>query len=402
MSMGKGKKFLSLVAVLAIVALAVTGCGGGTAAGGGGAKAAVTVTIGIGAPLTDGAVPQGKGMVRGTNLAVKQANATQEVKDLGLTIATVEGDDKGDPTTGGNVATQFVSNPSLVGVMGTLNSGVTRVEVKIYNQANVVQVSPANTADDLTKMGMTNYFRVCAVDSVQGPTAADYAFKDIGKKMAYVVDDSTVYGVGLADAWQKQFEADGGKILGREKTGDKEKDFKSLVSKIKSLGPDIVYYGGMYNSGALLSKQLKEGGVKVPLMSGDGSFDPEFIKLAGAANATGDMATSVGLPLAKMPKGQDFQAAYKAEYPNEEIAAYDAYSYDATNVIIKAIISVAKKMGADKVATTEGKKAIIAAVAKTNFEGVTGKVAFDSKGDTVNKAITVYVVGADGKWAPAK
>jgi len=395
MSMGKGKKYLSLVVVLALVALAVTGCGGGGAA-------TTTVTIGIGAPLTDGAVALGKGMVRGTNLAVKQANASQEVKDLGLTLATVEGDDKGDPTTGGNVATQFVSNPTLVGVMGHLNSGVTRVAVKIYNQGNVVQVSPANTAVDLTQMGMTNYFRVCTVDSVQGPFAADYAFKTAGKKAAYVVDDSTVYGVGLADAWQKQFETDGGKILGREKTGDKEKDFKSLVSKIKSLGPDIVYYGGIYNSGALLSKQLKEGGVKVPLMSGDGSFDPEFIKLAGAANATGDMATSVGLPTDKMPKGQEFIAAFKAEYPNDEIAAYDAYSYDAANVIIKAIVSVAKSMGADKVATTEGKKAVIAAVAKSDFEGVTGKIQFDSKGDTTNKAITMYVVGADGKWAPAQ
>src|SRR5450759_3887525 len=256
MSMRNANRYMSLVVVLALVALAVTGCGSGTATGGG-AKAAVTLTIGIGAPLTDGAVPQGKGMVRGTNRAVNQANATQEVKDLGLTIATVEGDDKGDPTTGGNVATQFVSNPSLVGVMGTLNSGVTRVEVKIYNQANVVQVSPANTADDLTKMGMANFFRVCTVDSVQGPVSADYAFKD------------------------------GGKILGRDKTSDKEKDFKSLVSKIKSRGADIVYYGGLYNSGALLSKQLKEGGLKVPLMGGDGCYDPEFIKLAGAANAIG-------------------------------------------------------------------------------------------------------------------
>jgi len=399
MSMRKAKRYLSLVVVLALVALAVTGCGGGTTTGGGGTKAAVTITIGIGAPLTDGAVALGKGMVRGTVLAVKQANATQEVKDLGLTIATVEGDDKGDPTTGGNVATQFVSNPSLVGVMGHLNSGVTRVAVKIYKQGNVVQVSPANTAVDLTTMGNENYFRVCTVDSVQGPFAADYAFKDAGKKAAFVVDDSTVYGVGLADEWAKQFEKDGGKILGREKSGDKDTDFKALVTKIKSTNPDIVYYGGIYNSGALLSKQIKEGGLAVPVMSGDGSFDPEWIKLAGTQAAEGDMASNVGLPIDLMPKGQDFMAAYKAEFPNDVPAAYDAYSYDAANVIIKAIIQVAKDMGADKVTTTEGKKAIIAAVAKTDFEGTTGQVKFDSKGDTLNKTITVYAVKG-GKWVP--
>jgi branched-chain amino acid transport system substrate-binding protein len=399
MSMGKVKKYLSLVAVLIVVAFVVTGCGGGTT-GGTGTKSAVTITIGIGAPLTDGAVALGKGMARATKLAVKEANASQEVKDLGITLATVEGDDKGDPTTGGNVATQFASNPSLVGVMGHLNSGVTRVAVKIYNQANIVQVSPANTADDLTQMGMANYFRVCAVDSIQGPTDADYAAKTIGKKAAFVVDDSTVYGVGLADAWQKQFEADGGKILGREKTGDKDKDFKSLVSRIKSLNADIVFYGGIYNSGALLSKQLKESGMKVTVMSGDGSFDPEWIKLAGAANAVGDLASSMGLPLSMTAKGPAFESAFKAEYPSDPIAAYDGFSYDAANVIIKAIIEVAKAQGADKVATTEGKKAVIAAVGKTDFEGVTGQVKFDAKGDTTNQAFTIYQVGADGKWAP--
>ena len=398
MSMGKVKKYLSVIVVLAIVALAVTGCGGST--GTTGAKG-VELSIGIGAPISDGAVALGKGMVKGASLAITQANASQELKDLGITLKPVEGDDKGDPTTGGNVATQFASNPNLVGVMGHLNSGVTRVAVKIYNAANIVQVSPANTAVDLTQMGMTNYFRVCTVDSVQGPVAADYAAKTAGIKTAYVVDDSTVYGTGLADEWAKQFTADGGKVVAREKTGDKDTDFKALVSKIKAGNVGIVYYGGIYYSGALLSKQLKEGGVAVPLMGGDGIFDPEFIKLAGAAAAEGDLATSVGLPVDKAPGGAKFLADFEAAYPGEKPAAYDAYSYDAANVIIKAIVEVAKASGADKVATTDGKKAIIAAVAKTNFEGVTGKVEFDKNGDTTNKAITVYAVKA-GVWVPVQ
>lgn len=398
----KRRRFVAMVAVVASLALVATGCASNTddTSDTGGAKT-TEVVIGIGAPLTDGAVALGQGMARGANLAVKQANETQELKDLGIKLSTVEGDDKGDPTTGGNVATQFVSNPNLVGVMGHLNSGVTRVAVKIYNQANVLQVSPANTAVDLTNMGMANYFRVCTVDSVQGPAAADYAYKVAGKRVAFVVDDATVYGTGLADEWAKQFAADGGKVAGREKTTDKDTDFKALVTLIKSSGAEIVYYGGIYNSAALLSKQMKEGGVKVPLMGGDAIFDPEYVKLAGAANAAGDYATSVGLPLAELPKGQEFQAAFKAAYPNEAIAAYDAYSYDAANVIIKAIIVAAKEVGADKVTTTEGRKAIIAATAKTDFEGVTGKVSFDAKGDTTNKAITVYMVGPDGTWAPA-
>jgi len=400
MGMRKLTKYVSLIAVIAVVALAVTGCGGSGGTTDTAGKA-VTVTIGIGAPLTDGAVALGKGMVKGANLAISQANESQEVKDLGIVLKSVEGDDKGDPTTGGNVATQFASNPSLVGVMGHLNSGVTRVAVKIYNAANIVQVSPANTAVDLTQMGMANYFRVCTVDSVQGPVAADYAFKVAGKKVAFVVDDSTVYGTGLADEWAKQFEADGGKVAGREKTGDKDTDFKALVSNIKSKNVDIVYYGGIYNSGALLSKQLKEGGVAVPLMGGDGLYDGEYIKLAGAAAAEGDLATSVGLPVDKAPGGAKFLADFEKAYPGEKPAAYDAYSYDAANAIIKAIVEVAKAQGADKVVSTDGKKAIIAAMGKTNFEGVTGKVEFDKNGDTTNKAITVYAVQG-GAWVPVQ
>jgi branched-chain amino acid transport system substrate-binding protein len=145
---------------------------------------------------------------------------------------------------------------------------------------------------------------------------------------------------------------------------------------------------------------VKEGGLNVPVMSGDGSFDPEWIKLAGTVAAEGDMASNVGLPIEQMPKGQDFMAAYNAMFPGEVPAAYDAYSYDAANVIIKAIIAVANDLGADKVTTTEGKKAIIAAVGKTDFEGVTGQVKFDAKGDTLNQTITVYVV-KEGKWIPA-
>jgi len=402
MTIGKHRRLFALIACIALLATVVTGCASGeTEDEGTGTTEAVTVAIGVGAPLTDGAVALGKGMVRGASLAVKQANESDELKDLGLTIEVVEGDDKGDPTTGGTAATQFTSNESLVGVMGHLNSGVTRVAVKIYNQNSILQVSPANTAVDLTEMGMGNYCRVCTIDSVQGPAAADYAYNIAGAQTAFVVDDSTVYGEGLAAEWAMRFESNGGIVAGTEKTGDKDTDFKALVSRIKAANVDIVYYGGIYNSGALLSKQLKEGGVAVPMMSGDGCYDPEYIKLAGAANAEGDFCTSIGYPVDQLPRAQEFKDAFAAEYPDDAIAAYDAYSYDAAQVIINAIVKVAKDLGADKLTTLEGKKAIIAAARASDFEGVTGNVSFDEKGDTTNKVVSVYVV-KNGEWVPAE
>ncbi len=269
---------------------------------------------------------------------------------------------------------------------------------KVYSDKKIVQVSPASTNPALTQQGLKNVFRVCTTDAVQGPAAADYAFKLLGFKSAYVVDDSTPYGEGLASEFAKQFEANGGKVLGTAKTSDKDTDFNALVTKMKGTNPEVIYYGGIYNAGALLSKQSKEAGLKVPLMGGDGLYDAEFINLAGAAAAEGDFATSVGLPIANLPKGQEFTTAYKAMFPNDEIAAYDAYAYDATNVIINAIVEVAKAQGAAAVTTPEGRDAIIAAVAATNTEGVTGAIAFDANGDTTNKAISLYVVEG-GKWA---
>lgn len=398
MSMGKVKKYLSVVAVLAAVALTVTGCGGAKTDTGTGTSG-TTVKIGIGAPLTQGATALGQGMVRGSQLAIDDMNKSPEATKLGIKFVGVEGDDQGDPKRGVTVANQFVGDPALVGVMGHLNSGVSIPGSAVYSRANVVMVSPASTNPDLTLKGLKSVFRVCTIDSVQGPAAADKAIADLGKKAVFVVDDGTPYGVGLADEFGKQFEAKGGKLLGREKTQDKESDFKALVTKIKGTSPDLVYYGGVYNAGALLSKQLKEGGVKVPMMGGDGLYDGEYIKLAGAANAEGDFATSVGLPLAQLPEGAKFEAAFKAKYPDAEIAAYDAYSYDAAMVIMKATLVAADKVTAAKVTSTDGKKAIIEAVAATNYTGITGAIAFDANGDTTNKAITLYTVKG-GVWIP--
>jgi len=394
----RNKRVLAVLVALVAVAMIATGCGGGSTTGGSEKPAAgATIKIGIGAPLTQGAVALGQGMKRGALLAIKQANEGEEAKALGITFEGTDGDDQGDPKTGVTVANTFASDANLVGVMGHLNSGVSIPASKVYNENKIVQISPASTNPQLTLQGFTNVFRVCTIDSVQGPIGADYAFDKFGFKSVVVIDDSTPYGEGLAAEFAKEFQAKGGKVLFSEKTSDKDSDFNALVTKIKDANPDLIYYGGIYNAGALLAKQSSDAGVKAPLMGGDGLYDAEYIKLAGAEAAEGDYCTSVGLPIDKLPNGQAFIDAYKAEYPNDEIAAYDAYAYDATNLIINAVLKVAKEQGADKVTSPAGRDAIIAAVAATSTDGVTGAIAFDQNGDTTNKAITGYQVKS-GAW----
>ncbi|MGV8083381.1 MAG: branched-chain amino acid ABC transporter substrate-binding protein [Coriobacteriia bacterium] len=395
--MRSGRKGL-VVAIAALTALAMvtSGCGKSAASGSGSEK---TIKIGIGAPLTAGTVAIGQGIERGAQLAIAQANESDEVKALGIKFVGVPGDDQGDPKQGVNAANTFVSDPALVGVVGHYNSGVSIPASKVYSQKNVVMVSPGSTNPALTTQGFANVFRVCTTDAVQGPVGADYAVDLLGFKTAYVIDDSTPYGEGLAAEFAKEFKAKGGTVVATTKTSDKDTDFNALVTNIKSANVDVVYYGGLYNAAALLTKQIADAGIKAPVMGGDGMYDQQLIELAGASQAEGTLATSVGLPIDQLAAGADFTAAYKEMFPGKQIAAFDPYGYDAANVIIAAVVKAAQdsQIGVAKLTTADGKKAIIANVAATKTTGITGDIAFDKIGDTTNKAITLYIV-ENGKW----
>lgn len=395
MSSRMGRRYAG-VALAVLAAAFASGCAAKSASNNGGSNEAVTVKIGMGGPLTAGAVALGQGLSRGTELAIIEANKSAKAKELGIQFEMFSGDDAGDPKTGVNVANQFASDPALVGVMGHLNSGVSIAASKVYNENKIVMIAPASTNPILTEQGFDNIFRVCTIDTVQGSYAADQAVKTLGMKTAFVVDDSTPYGEGLAKFFAQQFEANGGKVVGQEKTSDKDTDFTALATKINAANPDVIYYGGIYNSGALLAKQAKEAGARAVMFGGDGFYDEQYVKLAGTASE-GAFSTCTGLPLDQMPKGQDFKAAYEREFPGEDMGSYDAYAFDATNVIIDAVYKAAEQVGAKAVTAPPGREAIIKAVAETNSEGVTGKLGFDAKGDALNKALTLYTVKS-GKW----
>lgn len=393
--MKKRTSRLFVVAILMLaLALALVGCGGKDT---GNADGMTTVSIGIGAPLTQGTVAIGQGIKRGVELAVDTANKSEEAKAAGIQFRTAEGDDQGDPKTGVTAANTFASDRSLIGVVGHYNSGVSIPASKVYNDNKIVMISPGSTSPNLTAQGLNNVFRTCATDDVQGPSGAKDALA-LGFKKAVVVHDSTPYGEGLAREFADTFKAGGGEVLLEAKTQDKDTDFNALVTRMNALSPDLVYYAGLYNAGALFSKQMKDGGLKVPMLGGDGLYDQEFINLAGPASE-GDLTTCVGLPVEMLPAAEKFEADYEAKFPGQTIGAFDAYAYDAAMAIIQSAIKVAGEQGADKITSPAGRDALIAAVAKVSFDGVTGPVSFDEKGDTNNKVVSLYKV-VDGKWVP--
>ncbi|GAA3098864.1 branched-chain amino acid ABC transporter substrate-binding protein [Pseudonocardia yunnanensis] len=388
-------------------ALGLTACGTNreeaTGTGGGAAcdTSKGTLIIGMIAPLSGGLSALGLGMKNSADLAVDQAN--QKCTVPGYQLAFQPEDDQATPQIAGQAATKLASDPSVVGVVGTLNSSTAQVVQPILSERDIPMISPANTGPALT-MGenaatapsrqFDNYFRVATTDLIQGPFAANYLVQTAGKKNIAVIDDGKTYGSGLAEQFSQQATKLGAKVVAREKVGERDTDFSGVITRIRALNPDAVYYGGEYPVAGPLSAQLAAAGLNVPLMGGDGIVDAQFVALGGRP---GDLATNVGAPAASLPSAQQFIKDYAAANYPEEFSAYGAFTYDSTNVIIAAL---AKALANGDY--SEAKRAdIVKAVQDTKIDGAGGPISFDQYGDTTNKVLTVYTVEGDN-FAPVE
>jgi branched-chain amino acid transport system substrate-binding protein len=401
-------RLLRLTAPLIIGALALTACGSdkesnsnGEGSGGGNK----TLTIGVVAPLTGDLAAVGAGIKNGVELAVKQANEKGTVK--GYTLKMDAQDDTAKADVGATVASKFVSDSSVIGVVGPLNSSVAKSVAPVLSQANIAEISPSNSGVDLTGRealvggGTQNrpyksYFRVCATDDIQGPFAAQYVVKTLGKKKIAIVHDKKAYGQGLAEAFAKEAAAQGATVLKTETINPGDKDFSATITKLKAQSPDFLFYGGEYPEASLLTKQMKAGGLKIPLMGGDGVQAAEYIKIAGAS-AEGDLATTLGAPTDTLESAKQFLTDYAAAKYTEPADPYGAGSYDAANAIIQAL---AKAVG-EKKSGQELRDEVVKEVQDSDFDGATGHVSFDKFGDTNNKVLTVSSIKG-GKFVPAK
>ncbi|QNS08971.1 branched-chain amino acid ABC transporter substrate-binding protein [Streptomyces xanthii] len=400
---------LILTTVLTTGALTLTACGSRDEGGDkGGDSGGTTLTIGVDAPLSGENSTTGLGIQYGAQIAIDDANKKKTVD--GVTFKLKALDDKAQPATGQQNATALVGDKSVVGAVGPLNSGVAQSMQQVFASANMVQISPSNTDPSLTqgkdwqggtkKRAYKTYFRTATTDALQGGFAADYAYNTLKKKKAFVVDDKQTYGAGLAKIFKEQFVKAGGKAVGTDHINTGDKDFASLVSRIKAAKADIVYYGGQYDESQLITKQLKEAGVKIPLFGGDGMFATTYIETAGKA-AEGDLSTSVGVPVDTLPAAKTFVETYKAKGYKGDYGAYGGYSYDATTAIINAVKAVKEANGGKLPSGDELRSKVVEEVQKSNFDGITGKVAFDEFGDTTNKQLTVYQV-EKGAWKAVK
>jgi branched-chain amino acid transport system substrate-binding protein len=395
-------------AIVVLPLLLAVACGGNKkeSTGTGGAQGATKVVkIGVIAPLSGDLTATGTGIRNSVDLAIKQANDKNKVPGWRIELAAE--DDAAKPDVGAQAAAKLSSDAAVVGVIGTYNSSVALQVAPVLDRANIVEISPANTNDTLTRgenfatapaRPHKNYFRTATLDSLQGGFAADYAYNDLKARNVVVIHDKKAYGQGLADSFKARFTKDGGKILTTETINPGDKDFSAVLTKIKPMNPDLIFYGGEYPEGSLISSQAHgPQGIKAPVMGGDGLVDPTYGKTAGAA-ANGDYATSVGAPPEQVESAKQFIADYKAAGYKDSYSAYGALAYDSANAIINALPAA---LGSATAVNDTVRRAVIDAVQKTSFNGASGPVAFDQYGDTVTKTLTMYKVDA-GDFKPIK
>jgi branched-chain amino acid transport system substrate-binding protein len=336
------------------------------------------VLIGHAAPLTGQLANMGKDSENAARLAIDEINNQHPViggKPVRLQLDSQ--DDAADPRTGTQVAQKLVDD-GVVAVVGDINSGVSIPASRIYSEAQVVQISQGSTNPAFTQQGYKTTFRVVATDALQGPALARYALNSLHAKRIAVIDDSTAYGQGLADAFSKAVTASGGTIVAREATNDKATDFRAILTKVKALRPDAIMYGGSDATAGPLVKQAANLGMATSVLGGDGACTDKMVSLAG--DAIGNVVCSeAGLALSKMPKGREFDSRYTARY-KVPIDAYAPFAYDAIYVIYDAM----------KRANSTDRTKVLAAMPATQYEGVIGKIAFDGRGDLKDAAITIY------------
>ncbi len=365
------------------------------------AQGAQVIKIGIDLPVSGGDAAQGIPTRNGAVLAIEEANSRHALGAFSLQAYDLDDAVQGahDPAQGAQNVKQFVADSSVLSMFGPFNSNVAKAEIPISNDAGLAMIAASTTNPGLTKgedakklrishPDVNTFFRVCTTDDRQGAVGAKFAWK-FGYKKVFIVDDNETYGKGLADVFEASFKSDGGTVLGHEHLTKGQTDFKALLTKAESLGPDLIFFGGTtVTGGGLLRKQMGDSALKsVTYFGGDGISDTTFLSTAGAM-ATNVYYTVAAPNPAKLPSAQAFIAAYKKRW-NSDIGAYSANAYSAALVEIAAIEKAFKANGGKMPTRAEVLKNI---AATKGLETPIGKVGFDANGDTTAGILSLYKI----------
>ena len=396
-------KLRKLGALGAIVVLAIAACGPGGATKG-------TINIAIELPQQGSELAASEPIINGIKLAVKDAGGSAGGWKIEIPNSVIFDDAKDgahDPQTGAQNMQAIVNLENVVAVIGPLNSSVALVQIPISNEAGLLQCSPANTNEGLTKPEFgaldvrssnpdrINYVRVVTTDDNQGPAAAKYILEVLGLTKVYIIDDTETFGKGIADNFQAYLEANGGETVARDGVPKTTTDYTAILTAAKALNPEAIYFGGVTaTGGARILKTAVQVGLDVPYIGPDGIYDGSgdtensFLNLAGE-DAVNSVATAAAV--GDFPGRAEFEAKYKTEF-GKDPTGYSATGYACAQVVIDAL----KRVGANATSAADLREKLRAAAVDPSitYTSVIGQFKFDANGDTSQKIISFYTYDA--------
>ena len=388
------RQFMAAAGVVA-AASALTACGGSSAstaassAAGSAAASGSTIKVGVMGPLTGDASVYGQAVVNGASLYMKQVNADGGVNGKQLEIIAM--DEQGDETQAVTCFTKMVDQgiTALVGDVTTAPTLAVAAESADYNMPMVTASATAEavTYDAETDTVNGNVFRTTFTDPFQGVKMADYAFEKLGyTKAAVIFKKGADYNEGLAENFVKEFEAKGGEVVDQESYSEGDVDFKTQLTSILGMNPEVVFCPNYYEEVGQILSQAESVGLTVPFLGGDG-----WDGLEGYATAD-QLKDSYFCANYAKGASPEFEEAYKAEYGEEYPNGFAPLGYDAATTVVYGL-QAAEDAGLEA-GTDEYKQAVIDAIAGGTITGLTGTFTFDEHHDPVKStAILTYVDG---------
>jgi branched-chain amino acid transport system substrate-binding protein len=362
-----------------------------------------SIEIGINLPFTGADAADAANIRDGALMAIDEINTAGGIagkimiqpllKDDGTVAAG-----QYDPAQAATNTQQFVADPNVVAVVGPQMSGSGKAMAPIASDAGLMLITPSSTNPDITDPnfasqyrpnGKAIYFRTVTTDAFQGPYMANYAAETLGIKSVYILDDTGAYGEGIANSFEGQAKAKGINVLGHDKLNPKESDYTTILTKIKAMNPDALYYGGVQQAAVKLAKQANDVMPNLPKMGGDGVYSVSFPQDAGQA-AEKWYATIAAPDTIDEPQAQDWVAKYQSKYG----AAPQDYALTAYDAVLVLSDTVTRLINDGMPITRDNVRDY---AQQTNLPTLQGTISFDDNGDLKEKIISVFQV-KDAKY----
>lgn len=334
------------------------------------------IKIGCSAVLSGHEKVHGQAIIHATELAVEQANKNEV---LSIPLGLVVGDDHDEAEAALEVAEKFVRTEQLVGVVGPMNSQAALAAAPIYQQADLVQISPAASNPVITKKGYSAFFRIVAHDDYQGMRAAEFVVAYLKKKKIGVIHDGSIFGKPLSEVFINQAQQMGAEVLSVSVIQRGQSKFDETVKEMAACQPDLIFFGVIEEEGLLLAPQLREAGVTAIFFGTDGLKSSRYLETVQYPFG-GPYHSNASTDVSVKESAQEFKTAFEKRF-GQTFSVYSAEAYDAANILINAIAH----------STAITRKAVLEQVARTqNYTGITGPISFDHNGDRENPEIGFY------------